>query len=292
MDNSISNLLTELKDLKVDIENETQAAKREIERAAQLSIDKLNDVEKKASAKLDKAIVMLEKLQEKEVPHISDITLQLSVGSVQLQSSLALQLTSTSLIPLKPAPQKELRVLSQSPLVPKHVQQQEAPSQSPPQPLSTTMPYTQTQQSQPTVTSQANGNRICGACRCMTCDMLREEATFTSTITGKRYDVIGFATCKTSNVVYLIQCALCKQQYVGMTTQPLHKRMNGHRSDIYNDRNNGGVARHFCSDGHTLDHFTVMVIEVVDDYGMVGPRKTDWIVELQTMSPNGMNLTY
>ena len=202
-------------------------------------------------------------------------------GPVQ-QSAQQLQ----SLLPPEPTPQKGLRVPSQSPLVPKPVQQQEAPSQSPPQPLSTTMPYTQTQQSQPTVTSQTNGNRIYGACRCMTCDMLREEATFTSTITGKRYDVIGFATCKTSNVVYLIQCALCKQQYVGMTTQPLHQRMNGHRSD----RNNGGVARHFRSDGHTLDHFTVMVIEVLDGPNKIQPREKYWIVELQTLYPNGMNL--
>ena len=272
---SISNLLTNLKDLKIDINKVTQAAEKEIERAAQSSIDKLSDVEKKASVKIDNIIVMLEKLQENEVACTSD-TGPVQQSAQQLQSSLAPE----------PTPQKGLRVPSQSPLVPK--QQQEAPSQSPPQPLSTTMPYTQTQQSQPTVTSQANGNRICGGC--MTCGMMREEATFTSTITGKRYDVIGFATCKTSNVVYLIQCALCKQQYVGMTTQPLHKRMNSHRSDIYNARNNGGVARHFCSDGHTLDHFTVMVIEVLNDPSRIGPTEKYWIKELQTKYPNGMNL--
>ena len=290
MDNSILSLLTELKDLKADIENETQAAKREIERAAQLSIDKLNDVEKKASAKIDNIIVMLENLQENEVACTSD------TGPVQ-QSAQQL-LTSQPTLSPESTPQKRL---SQSLLVPRLGQQQQAPSQSPQQALSqsppsqsplplplTTMPYTPTQQSQPTVTSQANGNRICGGC--MTCDMLREEATFTSTTTGKRYDVIGFATCRTSNVVYLIQCALCNQQYVGMTTQPLHKRMNSHRSDIYNDRNNGGVARHFCSDGHTLDHFTVMVIEVLDDPSRVRPREKYWIVELQTLCPNGMNL--
>ena len=61
---SISNLLTNLKDLKIDINKVTQAAEKEIERAAQSSIDKLSDVEKKASVKIDKFIVMLEKLQE------------------------------------------------------------------------------------------------------------------------------------------------------------------------------------------------------------------------------------
>ena len=442
MDNSISSLLTELKDLKADIENETQAAKREIERAAQLSKDKLNDMEKKASAKIDNIIVMLENLQENEVACTSDTgpvqqsaqqlptsqptlspestsqeglsqsppvsrlgqqqqapsqesTPQEGLSQSPLVPRLGQQqqapsqestpqegLSQSPLVPrlgqqqqepsqestpqeglsqspLVPrlgqqqqapsqestpqeglsqsppvsrlgqqpqepsqesTPQEGLSQsppvsrlgqqpqepsqegLSQSPLVPRLGQQQQAPSQSPqqapsqsppsqsplPLPLSTTMPYTQTQQSQPTVTSQANGNRICGGC--MTCDMMREEATFTSTTTGKRYDVIGFATCKTSNVVYLIQCALCNQQYVGMTTQPLHKRMNGHRSDIYNDRNNGGVARHFCSDGHTLDHFTVMVIEVLNDPSGVRPREKYWIVELQTKYPNGMNL--
>ena len=38
---------------------------------------------------------------------------------------------------------------------------------------------------------------------------------FTCTATGKIYKVRGDLTCKSDNVVYLIGCKKCKQQYVG-----------------------------------------------------------------------------
>ena len=70
---SISNLLLELKDLKTDIKTEIEVAKREIERAAKSNIDNLSNVEKKADSKIDRAIMMLEKLQQTEVAPISNI---------------------------------------------------------------------------------------------------------------------------------------------------------------------------------------------------------------------------
>ena len=37
---------------------------------------------------------------------------------------------------------------------------------------------------------------------------------FTCTATGKTYKVRGDLTCKSDNVIYLISCKNCKQQYV------------------------------------------------------------------------------
>lgn len=42
-------------------------------------------------------------------------------------------------------------------------------------------------------------------------------------------------TCKSSDVMYIIQCNLCGQQYVGETGQPLHAGMN-HLADIIHKR--------------------------------------------------------
>ena len=39
-------------------------------------------------------------------------------------------------------------------------------------------------------------------------------------------------SCKFSNIIYLIQCSLCGQQYVGETEQPLHPCMNNNCADI------------------------------------------------------------
>ena len=39
-------------------------------------------------------------------------------------------------------------------------------------------------------------------------------------------------TCKTRNVMYLIECRKCRKQYVGETQNLLHICLNGHRNDI------------------------------------------------------------
>ena len=52
-------------------------------------------------------------------------------------------------------------------------------------------------------------------------------------------------TCKTRNLIYLIQCRKCGLQCVGETANPFHIRMNGHRSDINTRKTDKPVAPHF-----------------------------------------------
>ena len=40
-------------------------------------------------------------------------------------------------------------------------------------------------------------------------------------------------TCKTYNILYLVQCSICKKNYVGRSVNHLHKRMDGHWSKFY-----------------------------------------------------------
>ena len=40
------------------------------------------------------------------------------------------------------------------------------------------------------------------------------------------------ATCKTTNIIYVIECQRCGKQYVGETEQALHERVNSHRSEV------------------------------------------------------------
>ena len=71
------------------------------------------------------------------------------------------------------------------------------------------------------------------------------------------------ANCKTKNIVYLIECRKCKKQYVGEMKNPLHLRMNGHRSNYYRKLPDKPVAEHFNTIGHTFEDLTVMVIEQI-----------------------------
>ena len=79
--------------------------------------------------------------------------------------------------------------------------------------------------------------------------------------TGHIHQVRATATCKTRNVIYLIECKCCRLQYVGETKNPLHVRLNGHRNDIKHHNIEKPVAAHFCSPNHTLSDLTIMVLE-------------------------------
>jgi len=88
-------------------------------------------------------------------------------------------------------------------------------------------------------TKEPPGNYRCGSSRCKTCPALLTTKEFVSHITGEKHLLKNKVTCKSSNVIYMIQCALCGQQYVGETGQPLHARMNNHRAYITQKRESG-----------------------------------------------------
>ena len=97
------------------------------------------------------------------------------------------------------------------------------------------------------------GNYPCNSRRCKTCPNINPQDTFQSTTNGRSFRVRTSATCKTKNLVYLIQCKQCKKQYVGETQNPLHTRLNGHRSDINTKKVDKPVAAHFNLPGHSIE---------------------------------------
>ena len=100
-------------------------------------------------------------------------------------------------------------------------------------------------------------------------------------------------SCMSFNIVYLITCRRCGQQYVGETGQPLHCRINSHRSDIKQRRTEKSpVAEHFNGEGHTLVDMTVVAIDQLysHDSCLRKIRESRWIRTLGTSHPFGMNL--
>ena len=57
---------------------------------------------------------------------------------------------------------------------------------------------------------------------------------FTCTAIGKTYKVRGDLICKSNNVVYLISCKTCKQQYVGSAFESnFNPRLRVHKSEYW-----------------------------------------------------------
>ena len=102
----------------------------------------------------------------------------------------------------------------------------------------------------PPLTSTPPGNTPCGQARYKTCPILLTTASFASRSIGHSHQIKTAPTCKSSNLVYLIQCQKCGIQYVGETAQAHNQRMNSHRSDISNKAKDKPVAIHFNRSFH------------------------------------------
>ena len=102
----------------------------------------------------------------------------------------------------------------------------------------------------------------CNRRRCATCAVIQPLRFFRSSLTNRRYTVIsacGFS-CSTTNVIYLVSCAKCDQQYVGETKIKVSERLSGHRSSIKKHANTF-IAKHFNLPGHTMDDIKIQPIE-------------------------------
>ena len=68
--------------------------------------------------------------------------------------------------------------------------------------------------------------------------------------------------CETTYLVYVIKCKNCHKEYIGETENALYVRTNGHRSNI-NHRLEKPVAEHFNSEDHSLENFSIFVMEEI-----------------------------
>ena len=136
-------------------------------------------------------------------------------------------------------------------------------------------------------------NHSCEAAVCETCPILTATDEFTSHTTGQKFKMKFAASCKSSNIIYLITCRRCGQQYVGETGQLLHRRINGHRYNIVHRRTEDSpVAEHFTGDGHTQADMFVMAIDQLHSHDPCLRKiwESRWIRSLGTSHPSGMNL--
>ena len=92
------------------------------------------------------------------------------------------------------------------------------------------------------------------------------ERKFTSKVTGKTYFIKGDLSCNSKNVIYLITCDKCKDEYIGSAVD-FKPRFRVHKSDIKTKKERCGTSRHFnekclCSTS-LFGYVKVQVIEQV-----------------------------
>ena len=134
---------------------------------------------------------------------------------------------------------------------------------------------------------------------CKKCDICKNylltDNNFKCKVTGRFSNVRGNLSCNSSNVIYLIFCKSCEDQYIGSAID-FKARFRIHKNDIKTKKDRCSTARHFntkCSDVQNPHRFLqVQLIEsVVSDLDLenkLWEREKYWQCQLFT-NKHGMN---
>ena len=85
----------------------------------------------------------------------------------------------------------------------------------------------------PTQTTTAGQCTPCYTSRSLCCQQVLKTTTFTSTQTRETFTIFHQVTCHSNYVIYLLECIMCKIQYVAKSEKSLNVKLNNHVCLMY-----------------------------------------------------------
>ena len=128
---------------------------------------------------------------------------------------------------------------------------------------------------------------------CRLCKLMSSKDTIINENNGAQVKIKPGGTCKTTGVIYAVNCKKCKQIYIGHTGKCMAERWSKHKYDIVNRPDQNELSKH-CHRNHDIEKDIEIFIL---DYGYDRLEERERMVEryicrLQTHQSNkgGMNL--
>ena len=138
----------------------------------------------------------------------------------------------------------------------------------------------------------------CNSTRCLCCQQLISTTTFKSNQTNKTFKIYHRVNCKSSFVIYQLECYICNIQYVGKSETPFNIRLNNHRKDVKNP-NAIPACKHFNRHDHDFNnHGKIIIIEQLRNIHTTSTETLKerlkqwenlWIMKLETLAPLDLN---
>ena len=95
--------------------------------------------------------------------------------------------------------------------------------------------------------------------RTLCCNQVLTTNTFMSQQTMRTFNIFVNLNCKSEYVIYLMECILCKMQYVGKADTAVNPRLNNYRKDTKKP-NSILACKHFQEQGHNFNKHAKFVI--------------------------------
>lgn len=137
------------------------------------------------------------------------------------------------------------------------------------------------------------GTARCNKQRCSCCKYISNTKDITSNYHRLRLSPVNCegkqVNCSMSRIIYLITCTKCSIQYVGETTRKLSQRMGEHVRNIQQKKLRTFLVQHFNKHDHSVNDFSVKILEHVDENEVITDRELFWVKTLNTAYPFGLN---
>ena len=150
----------------------------------------------------------------------------------------------------------------------------------------------------PKAGKQGKSLPFCDKEECIYCFCLDKSGQITSHTLNKSFGCKTNICCKSSNVVYCLECKVCGKQYVGQTKRTFHERVREHFRNIRKGLQKEPLGRHFNLKDHKNDptqvkaHILSFITAPPDSPEARKMRlkfELSWIYKLRTSLPMGLN---
>ena len=125
---------------------------------------------------------------------------------------------------------------------------------------------------------------------CSICPYIKTQTKVKSSTNNVTVELSKHHTCNDHNIVYIIQCTKCQQQYIGETEHTLRERFLQHRGYVRRKENDRSTGHHFNLPGHNMSHMTISVLERINssDPQIRETRESYWIEQFELLT-KGIN---
>ena len=136
--------------------------------------------------------------------------------------------------------------------------------------------------------------KYCKSPRCKTClwKQLDQGNIITNRLTGQTYTIDFEASCKTTNIIYLVTCSHpdCMFQYVGHSSKAVNHRLTGHRNNLCSLKGSPPkhVGEHFKK-VHSPSNLRIKPIQLLKCSDNARTIEDEWIIKLSSGFPYGLN---
>ena len=95
---------------------------------------------------------------------------------------------------------------------------------------------------------------------CGICPYVKEGKSVGATSTNYKTNINTMVSCSSKNIIYLLGCKKCPQQYIGESERSLRERFVEHRGYVNTRNFSKTTGVHFNEKGHSVSDMEISIV--------------------------------